>query len=319
MGWFLSSKKTKSKSKSNRSRRGKKKSAEPRFDLQRVRPVVQTIAVTGSLIAGYLLWDVGEQSLRTYVTQRSFQPVQGEQIALSDAPPWIAGWIEMQLKRQIAAQVSGDPLDGSGLERAATVLADDPWIVRVKQIRRLPGSMIDVQAEYRMPIALVESVDGYHIVSTTGVLLPGLYMPEQIEAVGLPIIAGVDVDAPRPGQPWESDRLAAGIQLVSLLDGEPYFQQIEAFDVSGDDGRGRIQLSLLTHTGGKVIWGLPPRQEASLEPEASLKRDKLRSIYGQRGSIDAGSRTVAINEPGVMVYPHASENQQASAGYTIPR
>jgi len=169
-------------------------------------------------------------------------------------------------------------------------------------VQRLEGGRVKVIAAYREPLAVVESEQGYYIVDSQGVRLPGLYGREQVERMSLPRIVGVASDPPRrAGESWPAQDLQAGLSLVQLLAAEPYLYQIEAFDVSERDARGRIRLVLRTRQGA-VIWGLPPGQEHAIEPSAPVKLDRLRLLVQKKGSIDAGGRVVEIYGPVIQTH-----------------
>ena len=104
----------------------------------------------------------------------------------------------------------------------------------------------------------------------------------------------------------------AGLRLAALIEGEPYADQVVAYDVSDRDALGRLRLRLLTEAG-MVRWGLPPGDERGLEPDSETKRRWLSSVDRRRGSIDAGGRIVDVNGAAVYVYDWASQSQRPVA------
>jgi len=184
---------------------------------------------------------------------------------------------------------------------AALALAQDPWINRVRQVQRWADGRITVEADYRQPIALVATRDGYRLTDAIGVVLPGLYLEHQIDQLNLPVITGVLERTPATGQAWQSQDVAAGLSLVQTLADEPYADQIQRYDVSHRDARGRVRLVLHTATG-MVRWGLPPGLEQSIEPTAQVKRSWLRHVAQTRGTIDAGGKVVDVYGARIAVY-----------------
>ncbi len=74
--------------------------------------------------------------------------------------------------------------------------------------------------------------------------------------------------------------------LQRLLAGEVYADQITAYDVSHRDLKDRLWLVLYTD-GPAIIWGLPPGEERSVEPEAPIKLAALRDwAYKHHGRIN---------------------------------
>jgi hypothetical protein len=294
MGWFLTKKKGgKSRSAKSRGRAGSSASPKP-WDPQRTLrglKVLTGIALAAGAVVG---WYYGEEALVDYAATMQADPVGLEDVVLVDAPAWMSPEVRNRVATVVAEQVSPDPLDGRSLRLAAEALAQEPWVARVEQVRRLAKGQVAVRAEYRQPVAIVEALDGYHLVDATGVQLPGLYYRDQVDRLGLPLLVNVAAAPPsRPGQQWAGEDLQAGLKLIQTLAGEPYFDQIEAFDVGQRDQRGRIRLALHTRDG-MVLWGLPPGEEKTLEPAVATKLSWLRRLDRERGSIDAGGKIVHI-------------------------
>ena len=313
MGWFLTRKKSR---KSRGKTRTRASSASPRpWDPKRTVRALKIaggLAVAGGLIAG---WIPLERALEDYASRVKADPVLRDDVVLADAPAWMTQAVRLRVADTVAAQVSEDPLDGRTLRWAAAALEQVPWVAHVEQVRRTGDGTVEVRAAYRRPLAVVEARDGYHLVDAAGVRLPGLYFREQLSELPLPLIVGV-TDAPpgRPGERWAGTDLQAGLDLVELLAGEPYFDQIRAFDVSRRDARGRLRLALRTESG-LVRWGLPPGREQAIEPGPAEKMARLERIYHERGSIDAGGMVVEVFGPVVAAYRPAAASA-TQTGYS---
>ena len=69
------------------------------------------------------------------------------------------------------------------LVEAREALEKNPWIAKVYDVRRAygngPGDLLEINCEYRVPVALVKWGDYYSLVDRTGFRLP-----EQYEAEG---------------------------------------------------------------------------------------------------------------------------------------
>ncbi|MFA9477284.1 cell division protein FtsQ/DivIB [Phycisphaerales bacterium AB-hyl4] len=292
MGWFLGGT---SKKKGRASTRGKSKSAKgvgPSWDPQRTifaAKVLVGFAVLVTLVVG---WRWSETWLREYVKEEHGQAVAAEDVLLGDTGriPMLA--VE-QLQEFVAEHVTGDPLDGESLRVAARLLERDAWVRELRQLRRLSGGRVLVEAEYRQPMAMIEDGGVYHVVDGEGIRLPALYMTQRTD-VDLPLIVGV-ASGPGPvGEVWPGRDVQAGLALVSMLEHEAFADQIRAYDVSGRDPRGRLRLSLWTTGGGVVRWGLPPGEEPGIETRAAEKVLRLREVDERRGAIDAGGKVVDV-------------------------
>lgn len=289
MGWFLTS------ATPRRSRKKTTKAAPKPWDPQRTLRGLKALgaaAAAAGLIGG---WVYGERALRAYVAQRTAKPVLHERVELAQAPRWMSPALATELRTAVAFQLGEDPMDAQSLQHAATALAASPWVAQVQRIERLPGGRARVAAQYRRPVAVVETDRGYQLVDPHGVVLPQTYRVQELAAVGLIPIEGVTADAPPPGRAWEDPQLDAALAVLRLLEPQPWYGQVKSIDASGRDTRGRIRLVLHT-ASGQITWGLPPGQEQPVEPAAATKIQWLHQIYAGSGgrTIDAGGKTIDI-------------------------
>lgn len=297
MGWLIrrnnSSKRKKGKASAARSKAG----ATTPFARRHARILITSLALLGVGIA----WYVGLNQLQAYHSRRSTGYVQPDAVVLVDAPVWLNKLTEMQLRQAVSDYLLADPLDQRSLKHATESLAASPWVSKVQQITRQRDGQVLVNLVYRSPLALVRTTDGYALVASDGVRLPGLYLEHQLAHVQLPVIVGVSAASPKPGQPWPGEDLRAGLNLVSLLAGEDFAGQIMAYDVSGRDQHGRLTARLITNRG-TVLWGFAPGMEGAIEPTAVIKRDRLRALAQRHdGRIDAGGHTVNLRTDRVTI------------------
>ncbi len=299
MGWWL----TRSGGK-NRRRRPTRRLYEGVWDPQRTLTGLKWLGAAAAIVGTVFGWRFLETALHEYVSQTRAAAVSRADVLLDDAPSWMSDAVRLRLRRTVAEHVGADPLDPTGLVSAAKALSRDPWVQQVEQVFRRGDGAVAVRARYREPIALVESEQGYRLVDGQGVVLPGIYEPQQARAMALPLITGVSTSAPEPGRGWPGEDLRAGLSLVRFLADEPYAEQIESYDVGHRDNFGRVRLVLYTDRG-MVRWGLAPGREQGLEPAASSKRRWLRQVAAAHGgAIDAGGRVVDVYAEAVTTsYP----------------
>jgi hypothetical protein len=204
-----------------------------------------------------------------------------------------------ELATRAAWAMEGDPLSPHALANVAAALEQTAWVRQVVRIERHSGSGARIVAAYRRPAALVERSGEYYLTAIDGVRLPGVYMPHQVDAVGLATVVDARDPLPHEGQPWAEDVIAA-LDLIRLLESQPYFTQIRSISVR--DEAGRIRPALLTgRPGAAVFWGRPLGQEQPIEVAAAVKLRNLDTVYRQRGSIDAGGKRVHIYGPAIFV------------------
>ncbi len=296
MGWFLTRKK--SKKRSSHRRTGDTKPV--RWDPQRTLFSLKVMGCTA--IAAVIVISVhkANRALIDYASAHRAALATMNRVELVDAPPWMAAATRNQIIHCVVDQLGIDPMDGRDLAFAAAALRDQPWVRRVHQVRRLTDGRVQIHADFREPIALVRSHDGYRLIDGAAICLPGLYRSDQASRLALPLVSGVQVPPPPPGHSWPGRDLRAGLRLIRLLAGEPYVDQIRRYDVSGRDRRGRVRLKLHTKHG-MVRWGLPPGQEQTIEQSTATKIIRLRHVNSIRGSIDAGGNVVDLYGPQVAI------------------
>jgi hypothetical protein len=310
LSWFL----TKNRKKAAGRGRRKKNPIRQAWDARQVWRLVQPVLAVAALVGVGFAWGYGKPWLVKQVGGRLSEPVTAARVELNDSPAWMSEGLKQHLQGVVAGAMGADPLDPAGLARAAASLQHNPWVKQVQRVERTKTGVIAV-ADYREPIALVESRDGYRLVDREGVQLPGVYRGDLVGRVGLPVITGVHQPSAGEGRAWPGDDLAAGLSLVQSLSGEPYFRQIQAFDVGRRDDRGRVRLALRTR-GGYVRWGLPPGKEEAVEPDAATKIKWLRSVNQRRGSIDAGGKVVDVFGGAVFVHQPSLGDGDERSGYS---
>ncbi|MBI1335982.1 MAG: hypothetical protein GC164_03360 [Phycisphaera sp.] len=304
MGWFLSGQK------GGRAGRGKprKKSSRtvsPKWDPKRTLAGLKGLAIACAVVGFFVGWHYAELALRAYAGQRAEavnRPLNLDRVAMVNPPTWLDDKDINHLRMLVAGRVTADPLDRDSLSRAAVALAQSPWINGVESIERCADQSVRVQADFRKPVAAVQSHSGYILVDKASIWVAGPWPIERVDSLNLPVIVGVASAPLRAGVVWPGDDLKAGLDLATLLTPQPYAKEIRAIDVSARDARGRIKLMLATRTG-QVLWGLPPGKEHPIEPDALDKLHALASFYSQnQRSIELPGRTVDLSLSSDVVF-----------------
>lgn len=291
MGWFLSSKK-----KAKPRRRASLEEPKP-WDPKRTLAGLKMLGVFALAVGLVIGWRYSERYLLDYAKQRQATPITADMIELIDAPAWMSENIRVQVRETAAEHIAADPMDGKSLRQTAEVLRNDPWVKDVIQVARRSGGQVLISANYRQPVAVVQGFDGYRLIDSQGVCLPGVYPQPQVDAMGLVIVTGVSSAPPSvPGEIWPGVDVQAGLTLVKLLAHEPYMNKIHSFDVGQRDERGRLRLVLHT-ADGTVRWGLPPGQENAIEPEAQVKLGWLRQLAQRDAALSTGGQIIDIYGP----------------------
>ena len=317
MGWFLTKKK---KSAPKPIARPVKSFSKPApWDPTRTLLLIR-LAVGMALIVGLGTgWVFGERALTQYADKlANHAAIPPEKVKLVNTPAWMSSKLQEEIRTLAASPVTDDPLDREGLNKSVSAVRASPWVAEVKRVQRTNTGELRVWAEYRSPVAAVETEDGCRVVDATGIVLPGVYDKEQGHHLGIPLITRVANPPPTEGTRWQGEDLKAGLVLLQYLRGQPYYSQIRAFDVGDHDAKGRLRLSLLTRHG-MVRWGLPIGEEQTIEPDPSVKRESIAAMQKQAGAIDAGGKIVDVFGPTVNVSMPATDDPAPQAGYTLGR
>ncbi|MEX0775616.1 MAG: hypothetical protein WD042_07855 [Phycisphaeraceae bacterium] len=261
----------------------------------------KVLGLLGVILLVVVGWSPARRALSAHVSQTHARALRPEQITFRNAPAWMPANFTYRLQQLLAEQASDDPMDTTGLRRVLLTLERCGWVETIDRVQRTPGG-IEVAAAFRMPAAIVDQRDNYRLIDAQGVMLPGVYRPQHIARLRLPMISGVIQPAPAMhGQPWAGDQIPAALLLLHVIADQPYMAQVQAVDVSQRDVRGRLRMALVT-AQGLVQWGLPPGTEQPLEPSVGVKMAWLLNVYRQTRSIDAGGRIVEVYGPAVFIH-----------------
>ncbi|HEY8666857.1 MAG TPA: hypothetical protein VIL86_09340 [Tepidisphaeraceae bacterium] len=265
---------------------------------------------TAQLIGAILFVGVcalGFRTMKHWVEHRLAFPAAPPKVVLLNRPVWMSDTLAERIAAAARPAVPHSALDHQLLVNSVEMLRTNPWIAKVNEVRRVygqaPGDTIEIDCDYRAPIALVRWVDAktkheaYWFVDAQGVKLPEEFaaadLPRLIFGqngrVNLRIVEGVQCPPPvHPGQRWTGDDLYAGLELVRALYGLPYTEEIQRVDVSNFQGRidpREAQLVLVTNKNTEIRWG-HPLHSTNFEVSDATKLNYLQKVRAQYGRVD---------------------------------
>lgn len=282
------------------------------------------IAIGGlAWLVGYLKYAIAEQ----VASEQTERP----KIVFVNRPAWMSDYLAGELAEICRPASNPSVFDREALASINRNLKGNPWISRVKQVRRVfgnaAGDTIEVDCDFRAPLALVHGTGtAYWFVDAKGIRLPEKFSVAELAKVihaadgkvNLRVIDGVKNAPPaKAGQPWPGDDLAAGLELAEKLNGQPFAEEIERIDVSNYGGRVdryEAYLVLVTRRGTQVKWGRPwGAVDAFVEIKPEVKFDTLQRIYQSYGRVDAGQPWIDLRFEGIRHRPQpANVSTQAS-------
>jgi hypothetical protein len=249
---------------------------------------------------------------RRYVEHKIVFSKQPPTVVLKNRPVWMSDFLAEQIVKTARPAGAHSAFDHRLLVDTVAMLKANPWIREVKQVRRgygqQPGDTLEVDCEYRAPVALVKWQDYFWLVDGDGVKLPEVFsagdvphiLKGQDKRVNIRVIEGVAHAPPETGAKWTGSDLQAGLELVKLLFGRTYAEEVERVDVSNFAGRQNpkaAQLVLVTRYNTQVRWGQPvtvPQDDFAAEVPAAQKLAFMQAIFQENRRVDANYPWVDI-------------------------
>ncbi|RNC81300.1 MAG: hypothetical protein ED559_05775 [Phycisphaera sp.] len=206
---------------------------------------------------------------------------------------------------EIVQKHSG-PFSSRTLESLGVWLHQSGWVSEIRDIKRLDEGVIEIDAAWRSPGAVVREGAHDYLIASDG---RRLRLSWRADLSPFPVIRGAN-DANTlqvvPGEVWPSRSVQAGLEVLNLLreqlPGSLGSDQIRGVEVSAYDRFKRVVL--LTDKGTRVIWGRTPSDPVPDAVSTEAKLNQLRYLrqnpeFGRR--IDAGRELIDISSGPVLV------------------
>jgi hypothetical protein len=266
---------------------------------------------------------------RRYVDKKVAFPTEPPRVVLKIRPPWMTDFLAEQIIRSARPAGTRSAFDQKLLVETATLLKGNPWIREVRQVRRVygqkPGDTIEIDCAYRAPIALVKWGDYYSLIDGEATKLPEQFTAQQVPQIvmgpdrkttNIRIVEGVKQPPPEPGRTWAGADVDAGLDMVKLLYGKPYANEVMKVDVSNFDGRRdprEAQLVLITKHSTEIRWGRPVNaKDFFIEVSTAQKLEYMKKVFEELGRVDGNRPWIDIRFDKIT-YP-SSEADVQSAG-----
>lgn len=220
-----------------------------------------------------------------------------EQVTINPAPRCVPPDLVRQVFERAEFGASESLLDDSLSERIAAAFYTHPWIANVRSVRKTYPARIQVDVEYREPVAMVKGFGGFYPIDRHGVLLP----PEDFTVADIeryPVIERVSsVPAGGLGQPWGDPVVHGAAELASVLlqpgpDAEPRWNQfgLQAVlvprRVALTDEADQLEYQLRTKGGSEILWGRSPSTVHPGELAVDQKIQRLADYAHDYGGFD---------------------------------
>lgn len=210
--------------------------------------------------------------------------------------------------------VDASALDETTVEAVGRRLEKCPWVKEVVGVRRVYPNELAIDVILREPLLAVRWGDAYLRVDAAGVRLPGEDR-EPPATLCWPVVTGVTMAPPPPGQIWNTADLRAAFEMVGVIESSPMLQKlaIAEMDLSNLDGRirpGGCEIVLRLKGGCEISWGSAPSNRKIWEASVEEKLANLKRVLDARPGLGMVQR-VRIFEPGraSIVETSASANR----------
>jgi hypothetical protein len=281
------------------------------MDPQRVRAIRRVAIHATAALLLIAAAAVGLRFDRRYVEQTLAFPTDPPKVVIKNRPVWMSDFVAEQIARTAQPWGTHSAFDHQLLVDTVALLKSNPWIRDVHQVRRVygakPGDTLELDCEFRAPVALVHWGEYYWLVDGQGVKLPEAFTQQQVPRIvmgsnnrlNIRIVEGVKQPPPESGTKWVGEDLLAGLDLVKILFDRNYTEEIVKVDVSNYGGRRdrkEAELVLVTKYASEIRWGRPvgAQQDFFVEIPPAQKLDYLRQIYEQKHRVDANHPWIDI-------------------------
>ena len=224
--------------------------------------------------------------------------VTPERIHVTPPPPWIHGDVKAEVIRT-AGLTRRNLRDRDLVKHVASAFALHAWVAKVNRVQKRYPAQVDVEVEYRKPVASVEITNrgqpGLLFVDAESVLLPSSDFAQNQAKDFLRIAAGTSTPAGLYGSAWGDPRIAGAARLAAAWDKR--FQPLSLYRIVPTElPSGELIYELRTVGETRILWGHAPGQETATEPTPEQKIQALENYVNDKGPLDRenGERLIDV-------------------------
>lgn len=215
---------------------------------------------------------------------------------------WLPASERRRLSDLLLSTVALDPTDAGTLAEARERLLRTGWFEPDLTLRRRPGGVIEVDAVWREPAAVVRHGGAEHVVSSSARRLPLTYA--EGGAGPLRHIARPWGDPPPAGEVWTGGDVQAAIDLLALLRSSPTWPRVAGVDV-GDYARRQL-LAVVTTSGARVVWGSAPGEVPTGQVPHETRLARFEALLDDPAWLAAGRPRVELYLPRPVINESAA-------------
>jgi len=232
------------------------------------------------------------------LSQRDEYRLQASEIEFPTPPRWIPEDLLDQVIERGDLPEELSVLDESLAGKVGSAFEKHPWVMKPVKVRVSVPARVEVEFDYRKPVAMVEVSDGFYPVDDQGILLPPRDFPPS-ELARYPKIVGLrSTPLGGIGSTWGDARVIGAAQIAVVL--LPYWREwkLDAIEVPARTEAQQkyedLEFVVNAQGGSRIIWGRPPGHQHPLEITADQKIGKLKTYLSACESFD-GDWEININ------------------------
>lgn len=212
--------------------------------------------------------------------------VRAEHITITQPPHWIPRHLVEQVLEQ--ANLAGDLslLDDNLSKNIAEAFELHPWVEKVISVKKSFPAAVDVQLDYRRPVAMVQVKQGMYPVDPQGILLP----PEDFAVSDTklyPVIINVHSTPQGPaGSSWGDPAVIGAAKLADALAAHWKKFKLASIECPRGTAASEQMFVLLSEGGSRIMWGRVPGSDHPGELSLDQKIGRLKYVIDKRGGFD---------------------------------
>ncbi|MBM3999853.1 MAG: hypothetical protein FJ297_10000 [Planctomycetes bacterium] len=249
------------------------------------------LAVAVGSIAAWKQWG-------HWIAERPEHRLTEESLIVTEQPDWIDPSTRVKHEAiRDGGLLEVNVLDEQAAVKIARAFELHTWVRRVIRVRKRAPAAVEVELEYRRPVALVEvifnKILSYEPVDADGVVLPEDRFHR--DSGLLDRFPKITTDYSMPSGPlgtvWNDERIVGAARIAAVLEKAwaPWnLYRIVAVEPSSSGGMPAYELR--TRGASRVLWGHAPGSEPQGEPDSVRKVEWIAEFVRQNGPFDPSGK-----------------------------
>jgi hypothetical protein len=274
-----------------------KKAAAPAPQPKQPNPIAVFLAGPGRWAVGCVVliaavgfgWNALWQQVGPHVATDPQYLLTAENLRVTPLPEWIRSDIKSEVISSASLDTSLSLLDDEITVQLAHAFALHPWVAKVVRVGKGTGG-VDVELEYRRPVAMVEVPGGVFPIDRQAILLPNDDFTAA-DVKNYPRISDVSSEPTAPvGTIWRDARLAGAASLAALLADHWQSLKLQRISVILPSSIGGINrqpgYTVYTQEGTLIRWGRAPSEKPAAEMSSEDKLTTLLQYVQEHGTLE---------------------------------